>query len=131
MVRQPEGVGDRRVHRQCLALESTGEVVGQRDALESATKHELARMQDERFLSVGLDEGGQVVSLLGGVAIQPYIDAGRLQHLGVERVDSQALGVELGMQITVGQQHRPLGTAPIAGQGTRHGQTGASEIGAL
>ncbi len=75
-------------------------------------------MQDERLVTVGLDRAGQVGLFLGRidvrvlvvledaeVAVQAYVDAGRLDHRSVERVQLDPLGVELGQDVAVGEQH--------------------------
>ena len=101
-----------------LALQPAGEVVGQRDDLERRAEHELARVQHERLVAVRLDQRGQVVLLhrrvdvgVPGVvedpevAVQPDVDARRLDQLRVERVDAEAARVDLGRDVAVGQQH--------------------------
>ena len=75
-------------------------------------------MKHERLVTLGLDQRGQLVLLqrrvdvgVAGVdedsekAVQSHVDAGGLEQLVVERVDGQASSVELGPQVTVGQQH--------------------------
>ena len=48
-----------------LALEARRDVVGQRDELERAAEHELARVQDERLQGRGLDQVGQLGLVFG------------------------------------------------------------------
>src|SRR6478609_9825257 len=75
-------------------------------------------MQDERVLTIHLDQTGQVVLLDLWVdvrvpriveypeeAVQPHVDAGGLDQRGVERVERQGAGLDLREQVTVGQQH--------------------------
>ena len=78
-----------------LALKPAGDVVGQRDDLVGGPEHELARVQDERLVVVGLDQPGQVGLLHRRVdvrvavvlehpevAVQPDVDARRLDERG-------------------------------------------------
>ena len=37
--------------------------------------------------------------------VQPYVDTRRLHHLRVERIQLDTLRVELGQDVTVGEQH--------------------------
>ena len=47
-----------------------GDVVGQRDDLVRRAEHELAGVQDERLVALGLDRAGQLGLLLGGVDVR-------------------------------------------------------------
>ena len=71
-----------------------------RDHLERRGEHELARVEHERLAVVHLDQRGEVVLLLGGVdmgvqvvvedpepPVEADVDAGRLDQLGVERLE--------------------------------------------
>ncbi len=86
---------------RALALEPGGDVVGQRHDLERRPEHELAGMQHERLVRVGLDQSGQVglvdrrvdVRVLVVVEqpeelVQPDVDARRLDERGVVGVEA-------------------------------------------
>ena len=61
------GVGEQaKPAERALALQPPGEVVGQPHALERRAEHELARVQDERLVAVGLDRRRQLVLLQAG-----------------------------------------------------------------
>jgi hypothetical protein len=75
-------------------------------------------VQDERLPRLRLDEAGQLGLVLGGVDVgvlvvveQPeepvdaHVDAGGLQHPGVVGVEGHSSGVELGGDVTVGEEH--------------------------
>src|SRR4030095_3528983 len=102
-----------------LALQTPGELVAQRDDLECGRKHELARVQHERFAVGDLDLRREVVLLHGRVdvgvqvvvehpeeTIQPHIDAGRLHERRLERLQGQVFRLDLGDQVSIGEQHR-------------------------
>ena len=95
----------RRVREQAestegrLALQATGDVIGQRDDLVGRGEGELARVQDERLAALGHDLTREVDLLLGGVdvgvavvlehpevLVDADVDAGRLDHLVVVRL---------------------------------------------
>jgi hypothetical protein len=86
-----------------LALDPRDHVVGQLDVLLRAAEDELAGVDDERFAVVDLDVLGEVLRRIGQVdradavvvedaerAAQPQVDAGRLDHGVVERLDAHA-----------------------------------------
>ena len=119
-VDEPGGrVGEQAEPAQAgLALDARGEVVGQRDHLEGAAEHELAGVQHEALGGVDLDEAGEVGLVEGGVddgvlvvveqpeeLVEPHVDAARLDHLGVPRVEPDPSGVDLGSDVAVGEQH--------------------------
>ena len=81
-------------------------------------EHELARVQDERLVAVRLDQPGQVGLLVGRVdvrvpvvledpeePVEADVDAGRLDHRRVVRVEADPAGVDLGPDVAVGEQH--------------------------
>src|SRR5690606_4107766 len=91
------------------------------DLLERGTEDELAGVQHERLGGAGVDQAGEVRLVLGRidhrvavvveepeVPIQPDVDAGRLDHLRLVRVQPHAAGVDLGADVTVGEQHGPI-----------------------
>jgi hypothetical protein len=101
-----------------LALEAPGEIVGQRAPLERRPQDELARMQHERFILLGLDECRQVVLAQCGVymgvarvvedaeqVVQPNVHAGGLDHAVVEGIETQPAGGDLGADVAIGEQH--------------------------
>ena len=103
---------------RALALEARRDVVGQRDELERRPEHELAGVQDERLVRLRLDQVRQVGLVLGRVdervlvvveqpeePVEPHVDARRLDHLAVERLEPDAPGVEFGPDVAVAQQH--------------------------
>ena len=129
--------GDRR-HRspdgESLALQPTREIVRQSDLLVRRPQHELARMQDERVVALGLDLGRQLVLLLPRVdvgvagvledaeeAVQPDVDARGLQHGRVPGVEHQPSGLQLLAQVGVREQH-----AADPSRGCRRCWSGAS-----
>jgi hypothetical protein len=108
-----------------LALEPAGQVVGQGARLERRAEHELTGVQDERLAGRRFDEAGQLVLLLGrvdvGVAgvvedpeqgVEADVDARRLHQAVFERIDAQPSGIDLGSDITVGEQHPTRLSAP-------------------
>ena len=59
---------------------------------------------------VGLVRGGVDVRVLVVVEdpeelVEPHVDAGRLDHRGVEGVEPDAPGVDLGQDVAVGEKH--------------------------
>jgi hypothetical protein len=75
-------------------------------------------VQDERLPRLRLDEAGQLGLVLGGVdvgvlvvveqpkePVDPHVDARGLQHAGVVGVEGHSSGVELGGDVTVGEEH--------------------------
>ena len=81
-------------------------------------------MQDERVLPLGFDQPGQVrlfhrrvdvrVAMVledAEVAVQPDVDAGRLDQFGFVRVELDPPGLDLGLDVTIGEE-RP-GNLPV------------------
>jgi hypothetical protein len=75
-------------------------------------------VQHERLIAVGLDQPGQLRLLDGRVdvrvavvlehaevAVQPHVDAGRLDQPGIVRVELDPAGLDLGFDVTIGEQH--------------------------
>ena len=75
-------------------------------------------MQDKRVVVIGLDQPGQVGLLHGRVdvrvaviledpevPVQPDIDAGRLDEFGIVRVELDPSGLDLGLDVTIGEEH--------------------------
>ncbi len=90
---------------RALALQPGGDVVGQGDDLVRRAEHELAGVQDERLVAVRLDQPGQlglldrrvdvrvaVVLEHPEVAVDPHVDAGRLHHGRVVRIERDPAG---------------------------------------
>lgn len=103
-----------------LALETTGDVVGERDHLVGGTKHELTRMQDERLVALGLDQPREVGLLDAGIdvrvaviledpepAVEPHVEARWLDHGLVVRLEADPALGEFGLDVAVGKQHPP------------------------
>ena len=97
-----------------LALDPGREVVGERHRLEGAAQHELAGVQHEALGRVDLDEAGQVGLVLRRVddrvlvvveepeeLVEPDVDAARLHHGGVPRVEPDPPGLDLGPDVAV------------------------------
>ena len=113
------GVGEQAEPAQArLALEAPGYVIGKRDDLEGRRQHELARVQDERVLAIGLDQPGQVGLLHRGVdvrvavvlehpevPVQADVDAGRLDEFGIVGVELDPAGLDLGLDVAIGEEH--------------------------
>ena len=124
------GVGQQAQPAQrALALQPPGQVVGQGDHLERGPEHELPRVQHERVVALGFHQRGQVVLLLRRVdvgvllvvehpepPVQPDVDAGRLQQARLVRFQPQPLGLDLRLDVPIGQQHW---SSLILGCGTR------------
>ena len=113
-----------------LALDAGREVVGQRDRLEGAAEHELARVQHEALGGVDLDEAGEVGLVQRRVddrvlvvveqpeeLVEPHVDAARLDHVGVPRVEPDPSGLDLGPDVAVGEQHGVRVPAGLLGMG--------------
>src|SRR5580658_2772625 len=75
-------------------------------------------MQDEGILAFGLDQAGQVGLFHRGVyvrvavvledpevPVQPDIDAGGLDQVGLIRVELDPAGLDLGLDVTIGEEH--------------------------
>ena len=93
--------------------------------LQRRGEHELPRVQHERLAVGHLDQRGQVVLLHRRVdvgvevvvedpeqPVQSHVDAGRLNQGGLERLQAQRAGLDLGDQVAVGEQHRTTIAAP-------------------
>ncbi len=98
-----------------LALDAGGEFVSEAHDLEGRGEHELAGMQDERLAVGDLHQRGEVVLLDRRVdvrvqvvvedaepAVQPYVDAGGLDQLAVERLEVELATLVRGHQVPVG-----------------------------
>ena len=109
-----------------LSLQPGDEVVGQPHALERRAEHELAGVEDER-LAVDLDQLGQVLLLLldvdvrvagvaedAEVAVDPHVDARRLEQRRVVRVDLDPALAEQALDRPVGENHGPILRPPGA-----------------
>ena len=103
---------------RALAFETGHEVVRQRDALQRRAEHELARVEDESFLGIHLDELRQLLHLLLHVdervarvaknpeeAVDPDVDARGLQELLGVRVDADPAFLEQPADRAVGEDH--------------------------
>ena len=103
-----------------LALQARDEVVGQRHALERLAEHELARVEDEGLAAVHLHQLGEVLHRLAHVdvgvagvvedaeaAVHAHVHAGGLNEALVERLDHDALGLDLGQDGAVAEYHGP------------------------
>lgn len=97
-----------------LFLQPRGEIVGERDDLVRGRQDELPGVQDERLVAVRLDHAGQIDLLDRGidvriavvlehpeVAVEPHVDARRLHHRSVERVNADPPGVDLGPEVLI------------------------------
>ena len=97
-----------------LALEPRGKVVGHRHDLEGRAQHELAGVQDERLVALDLDQASEVGLVLGRVdegvlvvveqpeeLVEAHVDARRLDHRLVIRLEAHAPTVDLGPDVTV------------------------------
>lgn len=100
--------------QRALALQPGGEIVGQGDDLVRAGEDELPGVEDERLVALRLHEAGQVGLLDGGVdvgvpvilehpevAVEAHIDARRLHHRFVVRVDPHPPCIDLGPDVFV------------------------------
>ena len=118
-------VPGRRVDQQAepaergLPLQARHEVVREGHALEGRSQDELARMQDERLVGLGLDQFRQIGLLLlhvdvGVAVVREHPELGidvQVHRRGlhahrVERIDHDATGVDLLLDRAVGQDHR-------------------------
>ena len=106
--------GGSGVRDPALRTQETGDA----HALGGRAEHELAGVQDEGPVVVGLDELGQIRQVLlhvdhgSGVApehqepvVEANVDRARLHHGGVERVDDDAAGLDLGTDGPVTEDH--------------------------
>ncbi|GBD46143.1 hypothetical protein HRbin41_00964 [bacterium HR41] len=102
-----------------LTFQAGDEVVGERHPLERLSEDEFARVEDERLVTVHLDQFGQVVHRRAhvdvGVAgvvedaeatIDANVDARRLDHRLVERFDHYPSRRDLGANRAVAEDHR-------------------------
>ncbi|GAA2776363.1 hypothetical protein GCM10020219_053980 [Nonomuraea dietziae] len=75
-------------------------------------------MQNERLIPLRLHLTGEVGLLHGGIdvrvavvlehpeeAVEPHVDAGRLDHCLVERVETDPAGLDFGEDVSVRKQH--------------------------
>src|SRR3954451_3971918 len=103
-------------------------------------------MQDERLVTIGLHLPGQVglvrrrVDVRVAVVledaeepVEPHVDTGGLDHRVVERLEGHPLGVDLGQDVAVGEQHTrnlPATRGPAARPHRRPGarRDGASAL---
>lgn len=97
-----------------LFLQPRGEIVGEADDLVRTREHELARMQDERLIPLGLHEPREIGLFDGRVdvrvpvvlehpeeAVETHVDTRRLHHGFVVRIDPHPTGVDLGPDVLV------------------------------
>ena len=118
-----------------LALDPRGDVVGQGDVSRMRPEDELARVQDQRLAGVDLDEAGQVGLVLGRVdvgvlvvveqpevLVEPHVDARRLEHRRLPRVQDDPAALDLGADVAVGEQHGHEGSRSAAGRPSAHGR---------
>ena len=95
-------------------------------------------MEDQRLVVSDLDETGQVGLVLGGVdvgvlvvveqpevLVEPHVDARRLEHRRLPRVQDHPAALDLGADVAVGEQHGHEGSgggfSPRSGPGDRLG----------
>src|SRR5699024_60921 len=103
--------------------------------LQRGSQHELARVQHEhlpradlnqpcqvRLLDRRIDVGILVVLEHPEETVEPDVDAGRLDKTGIEGVDPDTPGVDLGPEVTIRQKHVsylplgfPSGPVPVPG----------------
>src|SRR5918999_4806913 len=101
-----------------LPIEAADEVVGQADALERRSQHELAWVEDERPLLADIDQLRQVVLRFldvdervarvvedAEVAVDADVDARRLEERGVVGIDRDAALVEQPLDGAVRENH--------------------------
>ena len=126
-----------------LALQPPGDVVRQRNDFVRGGEDKLTGVQDEGLLAVGLDQAGQVWLLYrrvdvrlavvlehSEVPVQPYVDAGRLDKLRCVRVELHPPGTELGLDVTIREQHARNLPCPVRYPG-KHCETSAAWLGGL
>ena len=100
-----------------LALDPGGDVVRQRADLVRRPQDELARVQDEGLLTVGLDHPRQVRLVGSGVdvrvamvfedpeeAVRTHVDRRRLHHRRLPRLHHDPARVDLGEDVAVAQR---------------------------
>jgi hypothetical protein len=101
-----------------LGFQTTCDVVGKRDHFEGRRQDELVGLQDEGVLALGFDQPGQV-GLFDGevdvrvavvledaeVPVQPEVDAGGLDQLRFVRVELDPAGLDLGLDVAIGEEH--------------------------
>jgi hypothetical protein len=107
--------------QRAFPFEPTDEIIREADALERRAQHELAGMQDERFITDDLDQLGEL-RLIGpgvdhrGAIVSEHpkpvphvqVDARRLDRVGQVRIDDDPAGVDLAPDVAVGQDHAAL-----------------------
>ena len=115
------GVGQQSQSAQRrLALQAGRHRCGQTHLFPRRTEHELARVQHERVLVADFDQPGQFGLLLGGVdvrvavvlehseePVKTYVDARRLEHRGIPRLQGDPSLGHLGQDVSVAQKHAP------------------------
>src|SRR6516162_7456346 len=124
-----------------LALQPPGDVVRQRDDFVGGGEDKLTRVQDEGLLAVGLDQACQVWLLYRRVdvrvavvlehpevPVQPDVDAGRLDELRCVRVELHPPGTDLGLDVTIREQHASNLPCPVPYPG-KHCETSAAWLG--
>ena len=97
------------------------EVVGERDALERGSEHELAGMEDERLVVRDLDELRQLLLLRldvdvrvarvaedPEVAVDADVDAGGLHQRGLVRLDADAALAQQAPDSAIGEDHAAI-----------------------
>ena len=118
MVVHPTGVGTCVSSASAFPSSRAARSSGMRDDLERRAEHELARVQHERLVAVGLDQRGQVVLLqrrvdvgVPGVVedpeepVEPDVDARGLHQPRVVGLQAEAPLGDRGLDVAVGQQH--------------------------
>src|SRR5690242_20767704 len=103
---------------RALALEPRHEIVGEGDPLERLTEHELAGMQDEWAVLRHLHRLRQILHRLAHIdermprvvedaeaPVDAQVDARRLDHRGVERVDQDPPAFDLRADGAVAEYH--------------------------
>ena len=113
------GVGQQsQAAQRRLALQAGRDRRGQAHLLPRRTEHELTRVQYEALLVADLDQPGQFGLLLGGVdvrvavvlehpeePVETHIDARRLEHRGIPRLQGDPPLGHLGQDVSVAQKH--------------------------
>jgi NAD+ synthase len=135
------GVGEKaEPTKRALAFQTRGHVIRKRHEFVGGTEHELPRMQDERLIGRGLDEPGEIGLVDSRVdewilvvveesekAVEPHVDARRLDHRRIVGLEPDASGVEFELDIAVREQHsrQPIeaNSRPIHSAMTTHAVT--------
>ena len=103
--------------RKALA-QAGGDVVTQGDQLVGGAENELPGMQDEGLIGVHLNQVGQVGLVCRGVdhrvpvvveqakqAIEPHINAGRLNEVAIQGIKLNTSSIQGGVDVAVTEQH--------------------------